>query len=84
MRVINFIAGFLGGMVIGAAIVLLVTPQSGSDFQTGVKARFDGIVDEGRRAAAARRAELEARFATLRGGWTIITEQWTNLLITHW
>jgi gas vesicle protein len=68
MRVMNFVAGFLGGVVIGAAIVLLTTPQSGSDFQTGVKARFDGIVDEGRRAAAARRAELEARFATLRGG----------------
>jgi gas vesicle protein len=68
MRVMNFIAGFLGGMVIGAAIVLVTTPQSGSDFQSGVRSRFDSIVDEGRRAAAARRAELEARFASLKGG----------------
>lgn len=68
MRVMNFIAGFLGGVVLGAAAVLLTTPQSGSELQAGVRARFDGILDEGRRAAAARRAELEARFATLKGG----------------
>jgi gas vesicle protein len=68
MRVINFIAGFLGGVVIGAAIVLLTTPQSGSDLQAGVRARFDNILAEGLRAAEARRAELEARFASLKGG----------------
>lgn len=68
MRVMNFIAGFLGGLVLGAAIVLLTTPQSGSDLQAGVRARFDDILSEGRRAAAARRAELEARFASLKGG----------------
>ncbi len=68
MRVINFIAGFLGGVIIGAIIVLLTTPQSGSNFQTEVRARFDGIVAEGRKAAEARRAELEARLASLRAG----------------
>jgi gas vesicle protein len=68
MRVMNFIAGFLGGVIIGAAIVLLTTPQSGSDLQAGTRARFDDILAEGRRAAAARRAELEARFASLKGG----------------
>ncbi len=68
MRVINFIAGFLGGVVIGAAIVLLTTPQSGSDLQIEVRSRFDKILVEGRKAAAARRAELEARLASLRAG----------------
>ncbi len=68
MRVMNFVAGFLGGVIIGAVIVLLITPQSGSDLQAGVRARFDDILAEGRRAAAARRAELEARFASLKGG----------------
>ncbi len=68
MRVMNFIAGFLGGLVLGAAIVLLTTPQSGGDLQAGVRARFDDMLSEGRRAAAARRAELEARFASLKGG----------------
>jgi gas vesicle protein len=68
MRVINFIAGFLGGVVIGAIIVLLTTPQSGSELQTEVRARFDSILEEGRKAAATRRAELEDRLANLKSG----------------
>ena len=68
MRVMNFIAGFLGGVVIGAIIVLLTTPRSGSELQTEVRARFDGIVEEGRKAAATRRTELEDRLANLKSG----------------
>lgn len=68
MRVMNFVAGFLGGLIIGAVAVLLTTPQSGSELQAGVRNRFDEILEEGRRAAAARRAELEARLASLTGG----------------
>jgi gas vesicle protein len=68
MRVMNFIAGFLGGVVLGAIIVLLLTPQSGSELQAEVRARFDSIVEEGRKAAAARRAELEAKLASLKAG----------------
>jgi gas vesicle protein len=68
MRVMNFIAGFLGGAVISAIIVLLTTPRSGSEFQADVRAQFDGILEEGRKAASARRAELEARLAGLKTG----------------
>jgi gas vesicle protein len=67
MRVINFSLGFLIGTVVGATIVLLTTPQSGSDLQSGMRNWYEGIVAEGRRAADARRAELEARLATLKG-----------------
>jgi gas vesicle protein len=66
MRVMNFIAGFLGGVVIGMVVVLLTTPQSGTDLQAQVRTRFDGILSEGRKAAAMRRAELEARLASLK------------------
>ena len=66
MRVMNFVAGFLGGVVIGTMAVLLLTPQSGTELQAEVRSRFDGILSEGRKAAAARRAELEARLASLR------------------
>lgn len=66
MRVMSFIAGFLGGVVIGTVVVLLLTPQSGTELQAEVRSRFDGILSEGRKAAAARRAELEARLASLR------------------
>jgi gas vesicle protein len=64
----RFIAGFIVGMVLGAAAVLLTTPQSGSDLQQGVRERIDEILDEGRRAAASRRAELEARLTELQAG----------------
>jgi gas vesicle protein len=68
MRVMNFIAGFLGGVVLGAIAVLLITPQSGSEFQAEVRARFDRVLEEGRKAAAARRAELEERLTSLKTG----------------
>lgn len=68
MRVIDFVAGFLVGAAIGAIVVLLITPQSGSDFQMEVRSRFERIVAEGRKAAAARRAELEERLSSLRTG----------------
>jgi len=66
MRVINFMVGFLGGLVIGVAMVLLTAPQSGTDFQAEIRARFDDIMQEGRKAASARRSELEDKLASLR------------------
>jgi gas vesicle protein len=67
MRVFNFVLGFFGGMIIGAAIVLLTTPQSGGELQMGIRSRLDSLMNEGRAAANARRAELEARLASLAG-----------------
>lgn len=66
MRVTNFVSGFVLGAVIGAIAILLTTPQSGSALQSEVRSRFEGILAEGRKAAAARRSELEARLASLR------------------
>lgn len=68
MRVINFALGFIVGAMIGAAAVLLTTPQSGSSLQDEARARWDEALAEGRNAYAARRAELEARIATFRNG----------------
>lgn len=67
MRVFNFIIGFFGGMIIGVAAVLLTTPQSGDELQAGIRSRLEGLINEGRAAANARRAELEARLASLSG-----------------
>lgn len=65
MRAINFLLGFLIGALIGAATVLLSTPKSGQALKSDLRARVDDALAEGRRAAAARRAELEARLASL-------------------
>ncbi len=63
---IRFIFGFLVGSLIGATAVLLTTPQSGSAIQADARSRWDQAMEEGKKAAAAKRAEMEARLATLR------------------
>lgn len=65
-RVINFMSGFVVGLIIGSVTVLLTTPQSGSSLQSEARSRWDNAVAEGKKAAAARRAELEARLASLK------------------
>lgn len=64
----RFLVGFAIGLVLGAAMMLLMTPQSGQDLQQNAKGRLDDVLAEGRRAAAARRAELETRLADLKSG----------------
>lgn len=66
LKVINFIGGLILRALVGAVVVLMLTPQSGQDVQASLQTRLNAIVEEGRRAAADRRAELEAQFAQAR------------------
>ncbi len=68
MRALNFIYGVLIGAALGAILVLLTTPQSGQDIQSAAKEKFDKLVEEGRKASNARKAELEARMTNIRAG----------------
>jgi|APHig6443717497_1056834.scaffolds.fasta_scaffold1284860_1 gas vesicle protein len=61
--VIDFLGGFLLGAAVAGAVGLLLAPQSGADLQRSLRERANLMVEEGRRAAADRRAELEAQFA---------------------
>lgn len=63
MGILRFLSGLIVGALIGAVTALLLTPQSGEDFQRQMRERAQQIMEEGRRAAAERRAELEAQFA---------------------
>jgi gas vesicle protein len=62
----KFLEGLILGALTGAAIVLFIAPQSGSQTQETIRQRVNMVVEEGRRAAAERRAELEAQFAQAR------------------
>ena len=62
----KFVEGFLLGALVGAAVTLLTTPQSGEMTQEAIRQRVKMVMDEGKRAAAERRAELEAEFAQAR------------------
>ena len=62
-KVINFLSGLLVGALVGAAAGLLLAPQAGSEMQGTLRARLNTVIEEGRRAASERRAELKAQFA---------------------
>lgn len=63
---LSFLGGFVLGAVVGAAAAALMAPQSGNDLQAQIRERIEMMAEEGRRAAAERRAELEAQFAQAR------------------
>jgi len=65
-KVLDFLAGFVLGSVVGGAVGLLVAPRKGSDTQALIRDRVSLVIEEGRRAADDRRAELEAQFAEAR------------------
>jgi gas vesicle protein len=60
-KAINFLAGFLVGALVGGAAGLLLAPYGGTELKERVQNRFDELLEEGHRAAAARRAEMEAQ-----------------------
>lgn len=67
-RLIRFLTGFIIGMSLGAAIGLLLVPQSGSETLTLVRGRVNEILEEGRQAAEETRADAHARLAGLKEG----------------
>ena len=62
-KALNFLGGVALGAAFGAVVGLLLTPQSGEDLKQALRERVNLVIEEGRRAAAERRAELEAQFA---------------------
>ncbi len=65
-KTLSFIIGAVYGGVFGAAVVLLLTPLSGQDLRRQARQRYQSLLDEGQRAAAARRSELEGQLAALK------------------
>jgi len=65
-KALSFLGGFVLGAVVGAIAAALMAPQPGNDLQALIRERLEMVAEEGRRAAAARRAELEAQFAQAR------------------
>ncbi|HIQ04643.1 MAG TPA: YtxH domain-containing protein [Anaerolineae bacterium] len=62
-RLINFSLGFAIGAAVGAGLGLLTAPASGDNLIGMLRARINEIVEEGRKAAAEREAELQAQLA---------------------
>ncbi len=70
----NFLAGLLTGAVVGVAAAILLAPYSGAELQERVRTRAQGLIEEGRRAAAARRVELETQLEAFKRGAPVTIE----------
>ncbi len=64
-KVLVFGAGILAGAIIGAGVSLLLTPASGDELREGTKDRYKRVLEESVKAAAERRAQLEAELAEM-------------------
>jgi hypothetical protein len=53
---------------------LLLAPSSGPDLQGQIRARIDELMEEGRKAAAERQAELEEQLASFKSGESLTVE----------
>jgi gas vesicle protein len=58
-KILGFVAGAMCGAIVGAVAALLLAPVSGTEVRQQARQRFDEIVEEGKKAADERRAELE-------------------------
>lgn len=67
-KAFNFLAGLVAGAVVGAAAAMLLAPYSGPELQERMRTRVQGLIEEGRRATAARQAELKAQLDTFKRG----------------
>jgi len=63
-----FLSGMLNGAIVGAVTALLLTPQSGKELREQARQRYNDMLDEGRKAADARRAEVLAEFEEMKRG----------------
>jgi gas vesicle protein len=69
-KLFSFLLGLLLGAVVGAAIAVMLAPEAGEDMRRQIQIRMDQVVEEGKRAAADRRAELETQLDQLKKGTT--------------
>jgi gas vesicle protein len=60
--------------VVGAAAAILLAPYSGTELQDRARSRVQALIEEGKRAAAARRAELEAQLDAFKRGTPVTIE----------
>ncbi len=62
----SFALGLFFGALVGVIVVVLFAPQSGSELQQAIRDRVQAILEEARRAGAARQSEIAARFPITR------------------
>ncbi len=65
-RIFSFMIGTMVGALVGAALAILLTPQSGDDLRGGMRERVMKLQEDLKSAASSRKIELEKQLAKLR------------------
>jgi gas vesicle protein len=63
-QVLSFVIGLLSGSIVGAALVILLAPQSGPETRRSVTDKVNEILNAGKQAIAERRQELVQEYQT--------------------
>lgn len=67
-RAFSFLVGLVAGAVVGLSVAVLLAPLSGSELREQMRSRLMNLIEEGRQAASARRAELAAQLEAFKRG----------------
>lgn len=67
-KLLMFLLGFLLGAMVGAAIAMLLAPEAGEVTRGQIQLRVQEVIEEGKKAAAERRAQLESELDQLKQG----------------
>lgn len=67
-KTVYLIIGLLAGAAVGAATAILLAPYSGQEMQSRIRTRAQDLIEEGKKAAAARRVELQAQLESFKRG----------------
>lgn len=73
-KTIFLLVGLVAGAAVGAAAAILLAPYSGAELQGRIRTRAQELLEEGQRAAAARRAELAAQLESFKHGTPVLLE----------
>ena len=73
-RFLTFLSGVLSGAVLGAVVVLLYTPTSGSDLKKSIQKKVSVIQTDMKAAYDERKDQLETELENLRQGHIVLKD----------
>jgi len=74
-KLIGFLAGLLCGALVGAVLGILLAPYGGEELRGRIRTWAQTLIEKGREAAAARRAELEAQLEAFKQGRPVVLQE---------
>lgn len=66
-KFVSLLAGLGIGSALGALLIALFSPVTSDEFRAHLKAHYEQALEEGRKASAARRTELEQELHNMKG-----------------